>query len=336
VGWLELMFSPKNRFEEVCGQALRFINPYLSFVTYRFHVEKARDAGMRVEDLYCMKFHKEPYILMHIYAQYFHPSTLQERVRNVRFHRSPRTIFKGFTVPEWATAKARGEADYDAYSRQAWESALEDFRSEWTPTQFRGHRQQPNPLQWFRFEQVLNGNGNRLFYNEVPQPTWWRENGHILENNEDEKERFAKLHSFTYADQSRNIIFGIDTTTEEGRKKWTEEYNALAELAPEMLKKDEIFFPHEIPAQVPKEPHFRRVWQHYRVYKFRNAMHHAVEAGKLSEDDVRGLTSICDLNGVTSFQLVMMAKSGQLEGAMQPDDLALCNRVFNAIGLGQI
>jgi len=39
------MFSPKNRFEEVCGQALRFINPYLSFVTYRFHVEKARDAG---------------------------------------------------------------------------------------------------------------------------------------------------------------------------------------------------------------------------------------------------------------------------------------------------
>ena len=39
------MFNPKNRFEEVCGEALRFINPYLAFVTYRFHVEKARDAG---------------------------------------------------------------------------------------------------------------------------------------------------------------------------------------------------------------------------------------------------------------------------------------------------
>lgn len=25
---------------------MRFIHPYLAFVTYRFHVEKARDAGM--------------------------------------------------------------------------------------------------------------------------------------------------------------------------------------------------------------------------------------------------------------------------------------------------
>ena len=103
-----------------------------------------------------------------------------------------------------------------------------------------------------------------------------------------------------------------------------------------MLKKDEIFFPHELPAAVPKEPHFRRVWNHYRIYKFKNAMHAAVESGEISEDDVRALTGICDLNGVSSFQLVMMSKSGQLEGAMQPDDLAVCNRVFNAIGLGQI
>ena len=43
--------------------------------------------GIRIEDVYCNKFHKEPYIMHHIYAQYFHPETLLERVRDVRFYR---------------------------------------------------------------------------------------------------------------------------------------------------------------------------------------------------------------------------------------------------------
>jgi len=30
-----------------------------------------------------------------------------ERVRDTSFHRRPRTIFKGFTVPDWATAEKR-------------------------------------------------------------------------------------------------------------------------------------------------------------------------------------------------------------------------------------
>ena len=29
--------------------------------------------GLRVEDVYYQKFHKEPYIMHHMYAQYFHP-----------------------------------------------------------------------------------------------------------------------------------------------------------------------------------------------------------------------------------------------------------------------
>ena len=76
--------------------------------------------GMRVEDVYCNKFHKEPYIMFHMYAQYFHPSTVLERVRDVRFYRQPRTIFKGFKVPDWATSKEHAGWEFDAYSRQAW------------------------------------------------------------------------------------------------------------------------------------------------------------------------------------------------------------------------
>ena len=55
--------------------------------------------------MYSIKFHKEPYIMYHMYAQYFHPHTLLERVRNVAFHRRPRTLYKGFTVPDWAKAE---------------------------------------------------------------------------------------------------------------------------------------------------------------------------------------------------------------------------------------
>lgn len=43
--WIELVFNPRNRAEEVVSKTLRFIHPYLAFVTYRFHVEKARESG---------------------------------------------------------------------------------------------------------------------------------------------------------------------------------------------------------------------------------------------------------------------------------------------------
>ena len=44
-GWIELVFNPRTRVEQYLSEALRFIHPYLFYVTYRFHVEKAREAG---------------------------------------------------------------------------------------------------------------------------------------------------------------------------------------------------------------------------------------------------------------------------------------------------
>jgi hypothetical protein len=192
-GWLELVFNPRNKVEMFFSSALRYIHPYLAFCTYRFHVEKARESGLRIEDFYCNKFHKEPYIQYHIYAQYFHPDTLLERVRDVNFYRRPRTLFKGFKVPDWATSDKRHGWEMDAYSRQAWDNAMSDFNSEWTPMQFTGERMEPNIIEWFRFEQWGKGSSSRLFYNEVPHPTWFRYGGH-LDNPED------TLYSFTKAD----------------------------------------------------------------------------------------------------------------------------------------
>lgn len=215
---------------------------------------------MRVEDIYCNKFHKEPYIMHHLFAQHFHPSTLLERVRDVRFYRQPRTMFKGFTVPDWATAQQTSGWEFDAYSRQAWSNAMHDLRSEWTPTQFVGERQEPNVFQWLRWEQFGKGFSSRLFYNEVPQPTWYRHGGHMLADPTDDAERERTLHSFCHADQDRAVIFGMDTSTEEGRAAYKAEYDTLAELAPEIIKKEDIIFPHEQAPKVSNEPHFQRCW----------------------------------------------------------------------------
>lgn len=139
------------------------------------------------------KFYKEPYIHFHMYAQHFHPETLLERVRDVHFYRRPRTLFKGFKVPDWATSQKRHGWEIDTYSRQVWDQALTDFQSEATPAPFVGERLEPNVIEWFRFEQFGKGVGARLFYNEVPRPTWFRHGGHL-----DDADKW--LYSFTHGD----------------------------------------------------------------------------------------------------------------------------------------
>lgn len=114
---------------------------------------------------------------------------------------------------------------------------MHDFNAEATPMPFFGERQEPNPLEWFRLEQFGKGNSSRLFFNEVPKPLWIRHQGHI--NDLD-----AEVYSFTKANQDTPLLFGMDTTTEEGRKMFEAEYNALAEMVPEMIKKEDIIYPH--------------------------------------------------------------------------------------------
>jgi len=53
-------------------------------------------------------------------------------------------LFKGFKVPDWATAEKQHGWELDTHSRQAWNNALGDMQSEWTPMQFAGERLEPN------------------------------------------------------------------------------------------------------------------------------------------------------------------------------------------------
>ena len=77
----------------------------------------------------------------------------------------------------------------------------------------------------------------------------------------------------------------MDTRTPEGQAAFQKEYETLCELAPEIIKKEEMIMPHEMPPRLPDEPHFQRVWQHYREHVFKLKFAQAVEEGLISEDD---------------------------------------------------
>ena len=289
---------------------------------------------MRIEDTYVNKFHKEPAIMHHIYAQYFHPDTLTERVRNVAFYRRTRTIFKGFTVPDWAQSQNHEQWQVDSYSRQAWDNALHDLEAEMTPMVYNNKRNEPNPLQWFRLEQLW-GQGGRLFYNEVPQLSWSKQKGYMTETN-DEREKDRVLFSFPHANQDKPLMFGMDTTTPEGQEEFRREYEALAEMAPEIIRKEDMVFPHELPAQVPDEPHFQRVWQHYREWTFKAALQHGIESQALSQEDVEAFSNFVGLSGTPTFSLFVLISQGKLAHLEREEGYQATLRVLKGLGMDKI
>lgn len=326
-GVLELMYQPRNQFEQILGTTIHSLLPLLSYFSYRFHVERARDAGLRVEDTYHHKFFREPYITWHIYAQNFHPHTLQERIRAVHFYKKPKTLFKGFRVPDWAQAEKQEGWDVDtAYSRQAWENAMHEFRSEWTPMPFAGERLDPNLINWFRIEQVGKGFSSRLFYNEEPNPTWHRHGGHL-----DNKEK--SIFSFKYGDQPHDNVLGFDVSTDEGRKALDAEVQRWKEMTPEVYDSfEKQTRGNNITNKkfVSQEPHFQRVMGHYRAHVIQDQINKAIDSGSLSQDEVNSSRAFFDENGLPSANMLAMGHRGLFDGEHGWEAF---QNVMNAIGL---
>jgi hypothetical protein len=156
-------------------------------------------------------------------------------------------------VPDWATAEKCYGWELDTYSRRAWDQAMHEFNSEWTPMQFTGERMEPNILNWFRMEQWGKGNSSRLFYNEVPKPFWHRYGGHF-----DNPEK--NIYSFLHGDQEPDFkIMGINTTTPEGREEYKKEWQTACQIVPELISKEDMVYPHE-QTWINDDPHFQRIW----------------------------------------------------------------------------
>lgn len=326
-GVLEAMYQPRNSLEAYLGKALHASLPFLSYFTYRFHVERARASGTRLEDTYNQKFFREPFITWHIYAQNFHPSTLNDRIRSVHFYRKTKTLFKGFSVPDWAQSQKRDGYDIDVhYSRKAWDNAMDEFRSEWTPAPFAGERLDPNIINWFRIEQMGKGLSSRLFYNEVHNPTWHRHGGH-LDNPE------KTIHSFKYGDQQHENVLGFDTSTKAGREALDAEVQRWKQMTPEIY--EAYGFDKSAGRQqnryISTEPHFQRALTHYRSYALQQKIEAAVDSGALTQDDVNSARAFFDERGLPAANLLVLGQKGLL--GEEPGFSAFTN-VLEAVGLG--
>lgn len=323
-GTLQIMYQPKNFAERTFSKFMFSILPYLCKFTFQFHQEKARLAGLRVEDMYEQKFWKEQFIYWHIYAQNFHPSTLHERVRDVRFYRLPHVLFKGFYAPDWAKNHVREGADIDLYSRQLWNKAQQDFKSEWTPHIYDPQRFEPVPLNWLRIEFFGKGYGSRLFFNETPNPRTFRHGGHLQDIND--------LYSFKHADNLTDNLFGVDGTTPQGKQKLEEIVKYWKELAPGIF--DDCL--PERNEYVSSEPHFLRVWHHYRQFLFKERLQKAIRSGDLTEDDVSRAKPFFDANGLPSPSLYRNAVSGRLGDMSSDPSFQALQKVFTWTGLDKI
>ncbi len=106
-------------------------------------------------------------------------------------------------------------------------------------------------------------------------------------------------------------MFGFDTTTPEGREQFKKEFDTLRQMFPELLAKEDLQFPHEI-QDVNTEPHFRRIWQHYREHMFRVRLAYFVEEGEVSAADADAFRRFISLTGTPSLTTYLYARLGQL------------------------
>jgi len=53
-------------------------------------------------------------------------------------------------------------------------------------------------------------------------------------------------------------------------------------MVPELLSKSDMVYPHEVAKQITNEPHFRRVWQHYREHIFKQRLAYLVDDGVIT------------------------------------------------------
>jgi len=203
---------------------------------------------------------------------------------------------------------------------------MNDLQAEATPTPFFGERQEPNPLEWFRLEQFGKGNSSRLYYNEVPKPWWNRHNGHMGDPEE-------VLYSFTYANQEQQLTFGMDTTTEEGRAAFKKEYDALCEMVPEMITKEDFAYPHEYQKFVSEEPHFQRLWKYYRTEHLTNMIGDAVTKGQVSDSDAAAAKKFLGHKHQVSISAYVYQKGGLRNDLADDEGYLATDRVMKALGL---
>ena len=145
------------------------------------------------------------------------------------------------------------------------------------------------------------------------------------------------LYSFTNADQGRRMLFGMDTTTEEGRELYRQEYEALSTIAPEILKKEDMVYPHELPKPINQEAHFQRLWRIYQSHTLKSEAKAAVAAGKVSQEDLEAAGRFLGAKGTRlSVTEYIYTKYGARPDLAEDEGFLATDRVMTAIGMNQV
>lgn len=136
------------------------------------------------------------------------------------------------------------------------------------------------------------------------------------------------------------MIYGMDTTTEEGRAAYKAEYDYISEMAPQIVRKEDMEYPHEMALPISNEPHFRRCFQHYRNWSFSAALAGAVEHGSISEEDANTAMKFLGMKSndrrVPSFEVYVLIATGKITCLESDADYQTTMKVMGEMGLGQI
>jgi hypothetical protein len=131
-------------------------------------------------------------------------------------------------------------------------------------------------------------------------------------------------------------VFGIDTTTPEGREEFKKEWENLAGLAPELLSKEDMIYPHEQPEIQPTEAHYQRIWQHYRLHQFKVRFAALVENGTISQEDAQAFSKFVSLARSPVFSLYIHGRLGQLPHLENDAGYQATARVMEKLGLDHV
>jgi len=87
-----------------------------------------------------------------------------------------------------------------------------------------------------------------------------------------------------------------------------------------------------LPPQLSTEPHFRRVWQHYREHSFRLKFAQLVDGEGISKADADAFAKFVGLEGTPAFNIYILARTGKLDHLKDDAGFQATMRVLTAMG----
>lgn len=98
-----------------------------------------------------------------------------------------------------------------------------------------------------------------------------------------------------------------------------------------------MIYPHELPKPINQEAHFQRLWRVYQTHTLKSEAKAAVEAGKVSQEDLEAAGRFLGAKGTRlSVTEYIYTKMGARPNMAEDEGFLAADRVMTAIGMNQI